>query len=276
MEAVFKVTLPPQELALLLALFAGSGNAAGGLLVALSLRSKGTAGRSGRALAALTQVGAGILIAVALLEFVPTTLDTMRPRVWAAPLILLGYLLVHVVEYAIVPFLFGSRKRQAQQTQAQQTQAQQTQAQQSSAPYTLVMALMVHSFFDGVAIGAAALLSLTFGGLVFAAILMHKFPVGATIASVVLSAGGSRRAAVGSAALVGAATVVGALLVQPLQAAQAGIAVGIGGGVMIYVAATELIPAGGAQKKGLASVYVLSGVALFAVTDFLVRRAGLQ
>ena len=135
---------------------------------------------------------------------------------------------------------------------------------------------MVHSFFDGVAIGAAALLSSSFGWLVFAAILMHKVPVGATIASVTLSAGGSRRAAVGYAALVGAATVVGAVLVQPLHAAQAGAAVGIGAGVMIYVAATELIPAGSAQKKGIASVYVLSGVVLFAVTDFLVRKAGLQ
>ncbi len=258
------MTLPPQDLALLLALFAGSGNAAGGLLVARSLPGQGAAGRAGRALAALTQVGAGILIAVALLEFVPVTLDTMRPRVWAAPLILLGYLLVHVVEYTIVPYILGKSK------------ASEAHPPRSSAPYTLVLALIVHSFFDGVAIGAAALLSTTFGGLVFAAILMHKFPVGATIASVVISAGGSRRAAVGSAVLVGASTVVGALLVRPLHAAQAGIAVGIGGGVMLYVAATELIPAGSAQKKGLASVYVLSGVTLFAVTDFLVRKAGLQ
>ena len=256
------MTLNSQELALTLALVAGSGNAAGGLLVVRTLPGEDAVRRSSRLLAALTQVGAGILIAVALLEFVPTTLDTMRPRIWAAPLILLGYLLVHVVEYTIVPYWFGKREE--------------AQAPRSSAPYTLVIALMVHSFFDGVAIGAAALLSTTFGGLVFAAILMHKFPVGATIASVVLSAKGSRRAAVGSASLVGAATLVGALLVQPLHAAQAGIAVGIGGGVMIYVAATELIPAGSAQKKGLASIYVLSGVALFAATDFLVRKAGLQ
>ncbi len=259
------MTLPPQDLALALALFAGTGNAAGGLLVARSLPSQGAVGHPGQALAALTQVGAGILIAVALLEFVPTTLDTMRPRVWAAPLILLGYLLVHVVEYTIVPYILGKSGKPGA-----------NKPPHSSAPYTLVLALIVHSFFDGVAIGAAALLSTTFGGLVFAAILMHKFPVGATIASVVISAGGSRRAAVGSAALVGASTVAGALLVRPLHAAQAGIAVGIGGGVMLYVAATELIPAGSTQKKGLASIYVLSGVILFAVTDFLVRKAGLQ
>ena len=256
--------IPPQDLALVLALFAGLGNAAGGLLVARSLPGKDAVRRSSGPLAALTQVGAGILIAVALLEFVPATLDTMRPRVWAAPLILLGYLLVHVVEYAVVPYLFGKSEQQT------------PKALQSSAPYTLVLALMVHSFFDGVAIGAAAALSSTFGGLVFAAMLMHKFPVGATIASVVLSAGGSQNAALGSAALVGAATVAGALLVRPLHAAQIGIAVGVGAGVMLYVAATELIPAGSAQKKGLASVYVLSGVALFAVTDFFVRKAGLQ
>jgi zinc transporter ZupT len=262
MEAVSKMTLTPQDLALFLALCAGSGNAAGGLLVARSLPGEDAVRRSSGPLAALTQVGAGILIAVALLEFVPVTLDTMRPRVWAAPLILLGYLLVHVVEYTIVPYWLGKSEK--------------PQTLKSSAPYSLVMALIVHSFFDGVAIGAAALLSTTFGGLVFAAILMHKFPVGATLASVVLSAGGSRRAAVGSAALVGASTVVGALLIRPLHAAQAGVAVGIGGGVMLYVAATELIPAGSAQKKGLASVYVLSGVVLFAVTDFFVRKAGLQ
>lgn len=261
------MTLPPQDLALILALFAGSGNAAGGLLVARSLPGGDAVRRSSGPLAALTQVGAGILIAVALLEFVPVTLDTMRPRVWAAPLILLGYLLVHVVEYTIVPYWLGKSEK---------PQTQKPQTLRSSVPYTLVMALMVHSFFDGVAIGAAALLSSTFGWLVFAAMLMHKFPVGATVASVMLSAGGSRNAAVGSAALVGTATVVGALLVRPLHAAQIGFAVGIGAGVMLYVAATELIPAGSAQKQGLASVYVLSGVVLFAVTDFFVRKAGLQ
>lgn len=259
------MTLPPQDLALVLALVAGGGNAVGGTLVALSLHGNTAAGRSAKALAALTQIGAGILIAVALLEFVPVTLDTMRPRVWAAPLILLGYLLVHLVEHTIVPYFYsigGPTKESA--------------AHRTSAPYTLVLALMVHSFFDGVAIGAAALLSSTFGWLVFAAILMHKVPVGATIASVLLSAGGSRNAAIGSAALVGAATIVGALLVRPLHAAQAGAAVGVGAGVMLYVAATELIPAGSTQKKGLASVYVLSGVMVFAITDFLVHRAGLQ
>ena len=257
--------LPPQNLALLLALFAGSANAAGGLLVALSLRGNAAAGRSAKVLAALTQIGAGILIAVALLEFVPVTLDTMRPRVWAAPLILLGYLVVHLVEHTIVPYFSGKAEPKLE-----------APTHHTSAPYTLVLALMVHSFFDGVAIGAAALLSATFGWLVFAAILMHKVPVGATVASVLLSAGGSRNTAVGSAALVGTATVVGALLVRPLHAAQAGAAVGVGAGVMLYVAATELIPAGSTQKKGLASVYVLSGVMVFAVTDFLVRRAGLQ
>ena len=258
--------LPPQDLALVLALVAGGGNAVGGTLVALSLQGNAAAGRSAKTLAALTQIGAGILIAVALLEFVPVTLDTMRPRVWAAPLILLGYLLVHLVEHTVVPYFYGKSD----------SPAKDSAASRSAAPYTLVLALMVHSFFDGVAIGAAALLSSTFGWLVFAAILMHKVPVGATIASVLLSAGGSRNAAVGSAALVGAATVVGALLVRPLHAAQAGAAVGVGAGVMLYVAATELIPAGSTQKKGLASVYVLSGVMVFAVTDFLVRRAGLQ
>lgn len=262
------MSLPSQDLALILALCAGGGNAAGGLLVLLCLPAAGALHRSVAVLAALTQIGAGILIAVALLEFVPVTLETMRPHGWAAPLILLGYLLVHLVEHTIVP-QFGRKT-------AEKDAGRKSSAQPSAAPYSIVIALMVHSFFDGVAIGAAALLSSSFGWLVFAAILMHKVPVGATIASVTLSAGGSRRAAVGYAALVGTATVVGAVLVRPLHAAQAGAAVGIGAGVMIYVAATELIPAGSVQKKGLASVYVLSGVALFAVTDFLVRKAGLQ
>ena len=267
------MSLSSEDLALILALCAGGGNAAGGLLVLMCLPAKGALRRSVTVLAALTQIGAGILIAVALLEFVPVTLDTMRPRGWAAPLILLGYLLVHLVEHVIVP-QFG--RKTAEKEAAEKASAQKSPAHLSAAPHSVVIALMVHSFFDGVAIGAAALLSSSFGWLVFAAILMHKVPVGATIASVTLSAGGSRRAAVGYAALVGSATVVGAVLVRPLHAAQAGAAVGIGAGVMIYVAATELIPAGSAQKKGMASVYVFSGVALFAVTDFLVRKAGLQ
>lgn len=254
-------------LGLALAAFAGAGNILGGWLVAHRFRAPPNPAFSvGRLnwLSALTQIGAGVLLAVTIIEFIPTALATVHPRAWAAPLILFGYLLVHLTEHAVVPHLHTKNATSSSNSVS------------PTAVYSAVVGLSVHALFDGIAIGAAAQMSRSLGWLVFAAILAHKLPVGATVASIALTAGmGGRKAFLASVAL-GAATPVGALLVRPLTPAQMGLAFGIGAGVMLYVAATELIPAENEVKNIAVPCRVIIGVCLFAVTEYLLKKVGLE
>jgi ZIP family zinc transporter/zinc and cadmium transporter len=250
-----------------LAAFAGLGNALGGWLVVRHFRTKpGLAmdAASPRGLNVLTQIGAGILLAITIMEFLPAAIQTIRPRAWAAPMILCGYMLVHLVEHAVVPLLQSSAR------------AARGHGISTAAVLSAVVGLSVHSLFDGVAIGAAAHLSRLLGWLLFIAILSHKLPVGATVASIALTAGAEGHKALVAAALVGAASPIGAMLVYALAPSQTGIAFGIGAGVMLYVAASELIPAENATQDKAVPCRVLAGVVLFAITQYLLKKAGLE
>ena len=86
-------------IALVLGLFAGLADYLGGFL--LVRRSP-----SARALRYFVALGAGFMLAAALLEMLPEAFSlNMR---WAAPLILAGYCGVHLLEHTLVPhFHFG-------------------------------------------------------------------------------------------------------------------------------------------------------------------------
>jgi zinc transporter ZupT len=55
--------------------------------------------------------------------------------------------------------------------------------------YTAIGGLLIHTFFDGVSIAAAAQVDYESRILVFIAVFLHKFPEGFTIASMILAAG---------------------------------------------------------------------------------------
>src|SRR5262249_29205648 len=54
-----------------------------------------------------------------------------------------------------------------------------------------LVGMLVHSFFDGVAIGAGFLVSDSVGVLIFLAVLLHKIPDGFTISSIAITSGRS-------------------------------------------------------------------------------------
>ena len=71
------------------------------------------------------------------------------------------------------------------------------------------MGLVIHTFFDGIAIASGFIVSNWLGWVIFLAIFLHKIPEGFTIASVMLASGQSRRIAWGASMLLGAATLAG-------------------------------------------------------------------
>jgi zinc transporter ZupT len=145
-----------------------------------------------------------------------------------------------------------------------------------------VSALMVHTFFDGVSIAVASLVSPQLGVLIFIAILLHKLPEGFTVASMMLAAGRSHRSAILSSLLVGLATLGGVTLViifrdvalfsRPLSAH----VLPLSAGVTLYVAASDLIPEVNTREGGLkTSLMVFAGVALLYITELILEALNL-
>jgi zinc transporter ZupT len=204
-------------------------------------------------------LSAGFMLAAALLRMGPEAVELTRA---APPLILVGYLLVHLFEHTIAPhFHFG------EETHPHLVVG-------SSIWASALMGLVVHSLFDGISIASGFLVSPALGLLVFAAIILHKAPEGFAIASVMVAAGVRRSGAFASALAVGLASVAGVLAAQALSG-YVGAALALSTGVTLYVAASDLIPEVNKEEGAMMALLVFAGVALFYASELCFSRLGL-
>jgi len=231
--------------ALLYALVAAAGNVLGG--VAVTRRAVGEL----RVIELLVAFGAGFMLSVAIVELLPAAFA--RSGTAAAPLVLLGYLAVHFTQHTVTPhFHFG----------------EETHPVSSIAGTSALVGLLLHTFFDGVAIASAFLVRSQLGILVFIAIFLHKLPEGVTISSLMLAGGRSRGRAVGAAGMLGVATLLGVILTDALGfLVQNGLA--ISAGVTIYVAASNLVPEFQGKKGWKLPAAFFAGAATFFVTKLI-------
>jgi zinc transporter ZupT len=235
-------------LSLTLGLVAGLADYLGGFL--LVRRSP-----SARALRYLVGLGAGFMLAAAVLEMVPEGLN-LNPR-WAPLLMLVGYCGVHLLEHTLVPhFHFGEETHHHEFLSARTS-------------YSVLLGLATHTFFDGVAIGSGFVLSHWLGVVLFLAVFLHKIPEGFTIASVMLAGGRGRGVALNSALFLGAMTVLGVLVIN-LQPSWVRAGLPLSAGVTIYVAATDLVPEVNREPGIRMALVFFAGVVVF----FLLRLIG--
>jgi ZIP family zinc transporter/zinc and cadmium transporter len=199
-------------------------------------------------------LASGFMLAVALKEMLPESLRLNMQ--WGPLLILGGYLLVHFFEHTLAPhFHFGEETHHEEFMHRHRT-------------YSVVLGLMIHTFFDGIAIASGFLVSMRLGWLIFLAVFLHKIPEGFAVASVMLAGGRSRSAAWVASGLLGAATLIGVLAMGLLQGALS-IGLPLAAGVTVYVAATDLVPEVNREPGGRMALMVFVGVALFVGLDFL-------
>jgi ZIP family zinc transporter/zinc and cadmium transporter len=179
---------------------------------------------SASALELMIALSAGFMLSVAIADIIPEAI--LQGGRAAGATILAGFLLVHVTQHVFVRhFHYG----------------EETHVVERSVAGSALVGLLLHTLVDGVAIASAFVVNTQLGVLVFGAIALHKLPEGFAIASLVLAAGGLRRAAIGAAAVLGAATVLGVWLTGAIPAlATHGLA--LAGGVTVYVGASNLIP----------------------------------
>jgi len=235
--------------ALLYALVAAAGNVLGALAVTRR------AARELRVIELLVAFGAGFMLSVAIVELLPEALARSGPL--APALVLLGYLAVHFTQHTLTPhFHFG----------------EETHPVSSMAGTSALVGLLLHTFFDGVAIASAFLVRPELGIMVFVAIFLHKLPEGVTISSLMMAGGRTRGRAVGAAALLGIATVLGVVLTEEVGfLVQHGLA--ISAGVTIYVAASNLVPEFQGKKGWKLPAAFFAGAAVFFFTKLLLDSA---
>ena len=206
-----------------------------------------------RALDAVVALSAGFLIAVSLASLLPEAIE--RQGGGAAVTALVGYLLVHLTQHTLVQhFHFGEETHEVSETVG----------------FTALAGLLLHTFFDGVAIASGFGVSPSVGGLVFIAILLHKLPEGLAISSLFLAAGAGRRQALGASALLGVATVAGVLLTDQVTLLRDhGLA--LSAGVALYVGASNLVPEFQAKHGWRLQISFFAGCALFFLARAVVR-----
>jgi zinc and cadmium transporter len=231
--------------ALTYALIAAAGNVLGALAVTRR------AARELRVIEHFVAFGAGFMLAVAIVDILPAA--AARSGTLAPILVLAGYLAVHLTQHTVTPhFHFG----------------EETHSVPLLTGRSALIGLLLHTFFDGVAIASAFLVRVDLGIMVFVAILLHKLPEGVTIASIMLAVGSSAQRALAAAGLLGVATVVGVVLTDYLGVLVVhGLA--LSGGVTIYVAASNLVPEFQAKRGWQMPAAFFAGTAVFFLTKLL-------
>ncbi len=207
-------------ISLMLGVVTALANLAGGLIVAARPWSR-------TVLAYFIAFGSGFMLATAVLEMMPVSLQ-LAPKL-APFLILVGYFIVHFFEHSLpAHFHFGEETHHDAFVDPRTV-------------YAAMGGLLIHNFFDGVAIAAGFLVSAWLGWIVFGAIIVHSLPEGFTIASIMAAARKSRRAGTLAAGALGLSRIVGILVMASMvQYVEYGLP--ISAGVTIYVAASDLIP----------------------------------
>ena len=244
-------------LALLLGITAAAANLIGGSLIAHGQWSR-------RYLKFFIALGSGFMLATALVEMIPEAVnlrsdssskffgDTYSVFLF----VLAGYFLVHFFEHTVTPhFHFGEETHEHE-------------FEHAHVGYSVLVGLLIHTFFDGVAIASGLLVSVWLGSVIFVAVFLHKLPEGFTVASLMLASGQSRRTAFASSAILGAATLGGMGLMFLLRSAVAD-ALPFSAGVTLYVAASDLIPEVNREPGFGMAVLVFLGVAILIVLKAL-------
>ena len=218
----------------------------------------------------LLALGAGFMLAVVFIDVLPEIIEmwqrkensnTSESLIFPMILLLAGYLLTQFFEHTVAPhFHLGEEVHSEHLISVQSA-------------YTAIGGLLIHTFFDGVSISAAAQVDFKVGILVFIAIFLHKFPEGFTIGSMILATGKGLKQVLWATSLVGLTTLFGVLFfyfVGSNTGFSVAYALPLASGVTLYVAASDLIPEvnhhGG--KRPFVSLSVFAGVAMFFLVHY--------
>jgi zinc and cadmium transporter len=208
-----------------------------------------------KALENMVALSAGFMVSVALLDLMPDAIITHGAT--AAPVILIGYLLVHLTQHTLAPHChFGEEVHHVSKVVS----------------FSALAGLMLHTFVDGVAIASGFGVSQALGVLVFLAILLHKLPEGLAISSLFLASGESKGAALAASAALALSSILGALLTQEIPLLER-YGLPLAAGVTLYVGASNLVPEFQGKREWRLPISFFLGCALYYVARQIVGAA---
>jgi len=235
----------PILLSLLLGLTAAAANVFGGTIIVQKHWDRSY-------LRYFVALGAGFMLATAIVEVFPAALELRGKS--AAFLVLVGYLIVHFFEHAVTThFHFGEETHKDQFVHTHKG-------------YSILIGLIIHTFFDGIAIASGFLVSKLAGMDNFSGYFLHKIPEGFTITSVMLASGQSRSVAWGASVLLGIATFAG-VATMAIFKHEVSYGLPLSAGVTIYVAASDLIPEVNREPGAKMALVVFLGVGFLFLLD---------
>ena len=212
----------------------------------------------------LNAFAAGVIVAVVFMHLLPEALNVNRDR--AILFMLGGFMLFYLLENVLIV--------------RSETPGRTGQGNSDAKLYARArvagLGLFLHSMIDGVIIGVGFEVSNELGLIATIAIIMHEFPQGIAIRSVLFEAGLTSRNGLIYSLAVAAATPVGAILslafLGRMSPGTVGLLLAMGSGTFLYVGGSDLIPAAHARGGRLSVVFFLLGVAFLWVTARLLTH----
>jgi len=258
-------------LALLLGLLTTAANLTGSAVAVMGQRP------SRKWMASSLAFGGGFVLAAALLEMVPEALEggTYMPALVGAGFLVL-YFTEHIgnVHLHSLPLNGDGDAHQALPVHSlagnPAAVAPMIAARQGMTGFA---AFNVHDFVDGLAIGAAMVTNQAVGVLVFLGVLLHEFPAGFAVATIMRGAGWSRLAALLAGLSIGVVTLVGIAIpfwVGGVSDTATNVFLALAAGTFIYMGASILIPTAETGGYRWAFLYVGVGFAAFYGTSEVV------
>ncbi len=223
--------------------------------VAATLAGGALALRLSHSLPTLMALTGGIVVAVALLDVLPESIESVGDPEHVAKLVAVGFLAFFLVERVLVLH--------------HRDDAEQARAHHQVGALG-AFGLSAHSFVDGLGIGLAFGLDTATGVLVFVAVVSHDFADGLNTVSFVLSQSGDRKRAKRWLAADAIAPLIGAIVGGALTISEQALGeiLAVYTGFFLYMGATDLLPEAHGDHPSWARVALtLSGfAAVYAVT----------
>jgi len=253
-----------------LALVAGLGDIAGGYLPLMKRQP------SRRLLIHWMALSAGYILAAALLDMVPEALAEY-PK--GTAFLFLGYIAIFLVES-----LFASHAHYPPAVEEHghaliEVPRRGEPLLSETASIAALAGLLIHTFFDGVAIAAGFRISQGLGVLMFLAVFLHKVPEGFSVSSITLAAARSRGMAFSSAIAIATSTLLGAAAVLFISSNYGGInkaLLALSAGTFLYISASDLVPATQRGESKSSPIFALLGVGAYYLSSHAVSLLGLK
>jgi len=212
----------------------------------------------------LISFASGALLAAALLDILPEALELNEGAFLFALLSFLGF---YILEQNVMVH--------AGHEEIELCSEESERHRRHSVGMVSFLGVGFHSLLDGVIIGAGFADSLVTGIVATFSVIMHEFPEGLSMMSILIHAGFRRGRALAYSVAVALATPFGAMvssaLLQGIGPLLLGALLGIAAGSFLYIAASELIPETRWQTNPYNVPLVTAGMVTLLVLDWLLH-----